>query len=74
MKLTAAFPLFAQIDMLSPEDGSKLGSLPAGSPGQGAFVSPITDFYLTNPIARASHVMAECSALAKSRVHAQAAE
>ena len=32
-----------------------------------AFVSPIADFYLTNPIARASKVMAECSALAKGR-------
>ena len=30
-----------------------------------AFVSPVGDFYLTNPIARASAVMAECSALAK---------
>ncbi len=28
-------------------------------------VSSIADFYLTNPIARASAVMAECSALAE---------
>ncbi|MFN7055543.1 NADH-quinone oxidoreductase subunit NuoG [Hyphomonas sp.] len=28
------------------------------------FVSPVVDFYLTNPIARASRTMAECSALA----------
>ena len=27
------------------------------------FRSPVTDFYMTNPIARASHTMAECSAL-----------
>ena len=27
------------------------------------FRSPITDFYMTNPIARASKIMAECSAL-----------
>ena len=32
---------------------------------KGAFASPVKDFYLTNPIARASAVMAECSALAK---------
>ncbi len=31
------------------------------------FVAPITDFFLTNPIARASAVMAECSALARVR-------
>ena len=28
-----------------------------------AFASPIRDFYLTNPIARASAVLAECSAM-----------
>ena len=31
-----------------------------------AFASPIKDFYQTNPIARASVTMAECSALAAS--------
>ncbi len=38
----------------------------AGSVGGEAFVSPIKDFYLTNPIARASAVMAEMSALKKT--------
>ena len=38
-----------------------------------ALVSPISDYYLTNPIARASAVMAECSALAKGQ-KAEAAE
>jgi NADH-quinone oxidoreductase subunit G len=37
------------------------------------FGSSIQDFYLTNPIARASRVMAECSALARGPV-LQAAE
>ena len=37
------------------------------------FAPAISDFYLTNPIARASAVMAECSALAKGRLQ-QAAE
>jgi NADH-quinone oxidoreductase subunit G len=32
----------------------------------------VTDFYLTNPIARASAVMAECSALARGEVRAAA--
>ena len=36
-----------------------------GQPGREPFVGPIGDFYLTNPIARASGVMAECSALAR---------
>ena len=37
-----------------------------GKPGEIAaepFTSPVTDFYLTNPIARASAVMQECSAM-----------
>ncbi|MCB1426839.1 MAG: hypothetical protein KDJ89_14230, partial [Notoacmeibacter sp.] len=37
------------------------------------FVSPVADFYLTNPVARASAVMAECSALARNGFR-QAAE
>jgi NADH-quinone oxidoreductase subunit G len=73
-KLYAAFPHFAGIDVLTPADASGLASLAAGELGQGALVSPIIDFYLTNPIARASHVMAECSAVAKGRTQAQAAE
>ncbi len=40
----------------------------------GPFVSPVRDFYLTNPIARASAVMAECSAIARDRLGAEAAE
>jgi NADH-quinone oxidoreductase subunit G len=32
------------------------------------FRNTIEDFYLTNPIARASAVMAECSALAAGRM------
>jgi NADH-quinone oxidoreductase subunit G len=40
----------------------------AGAVDRAPFVSPVTDFYLTNPIARASAVMAECSALARGRL------
>ena len=34
-----------------------------GKFGSAAFVSPIEDFFCTDPISRASTVMAECSAL-----------
>ncbi len=44
-----------------------------GAPDKAAFRSPIANFYMTNPIARASAVMAECSKLAH-RHHATAAE
>jgi NADH-quinone oxidoreductase subunit G len=37
------------------------------------FKSPVADFYLTNPIARASRVMGDCSALKTGR-KLQAAE
>ena len=68
--LTAAYPHMARIDAIEP--GSF--SLPnAGAVQAGAFVNAVQDFYLTNPIARASAVMAECSALAKGRLQ-QAAE
>ncbi len=75
-QLYAALPHFARIDAILPGDTQALASLPKGDTdlGQGALVPAIADFYLTNPIARASHVMAECSSLAKGRTLAQAAE
>ena len=64
--LFAEFPHFAEIDgvkagtVADVANTAKLG----GKIGKGVFASPVKDFYLTNPIARASAVMAECSALA----------
>jgi NADH-quinone oxidoreductase subunit G len=76
--LYAAHPHFAAIDDIAASDATAIGKLsangaPSGAPGKDALASPITDFYLTNPIARASSVMAECSALARGRM-LQAAE
>jgi NADH-quinone oxidoreductase subunit G len=45
-----------------------------GSLGNEPFKRTVADFYLTNPIARASRTMAECSALATSLDTAMAAE
>ncbi|HEX4177011.1 MAG TPA: molybdopterin-dependent oxidoreductase, partial [Rhizomicrobium sp.] len=45
-------------------DLGKLGK--KGKIADAAFTSPVQDFYQTNPIARASVTMAECSALAAS--------
>jgi NADH-quinone oxidoreductase subunit G len=77
-QLFADVPHLAKTDQIEKADASALAKLPAGTLGQGAFVSPIRDFYLTNPIARASRVMAECSTLAKDLAKrgalAQAAE
>jgi NADH-quinone oxidoreductase subunit G len=68
-------PHLQRVDTIEKGDSATIGALAQ----RGAialahpFVSAISDFYLTNPIARASAVMAECSALAKSRLQ-QAAE
>ena len=45
-----------------------------GDVDKAPFRSVIDDYYLTNPIARASAVMAECSALAEGRGAMTAAE
>ncbi len=68
--LYAAHPHFAGVDTV--EAGDVAGAVAAlaqrgGETGTGAFVSPVGDFYLTNPIARASRVLAECSRLARER-------
>ena len=72
--LYAAYPHFARLDVPASgghEDVAKLADI-GGAVDKAPFRSPITDFYLTNPIARASAVMAECSALANARVAAAA--
>ncbi|TCP42989.1 NADH-quinone oxidoreductase subunit NuoG [Rhodovulum marinum] len=63
-RLVKAAPHLALIDEV-PENA--WDALPEGPLGTGAFDSPVRDFYLTNPIARASKLMAELSALAKAR-------
>jgi NADH-quinone oxidoreductase subunit G len=65
-RLYAEFPHFARIDQIAAGDEADIAKVAklGGRLGKGAFTSPIRDFYLTNPIARASAVMAECSALA----------
>jgi NADH-quinone oxidoreductase subunit G len=66
--LFAAHPHLMRFDRITagdPADIAKLAKL-GGTPDKAPFVSPVTDFYLTNPIARASAVMAECSALANA--------
>ena len=65
----AVHPHMQRIGAVTPGDGADLRRLAqlAGAPDKAPFVSVIDDFYLTNPVARASAVMAECSALAEQR-------
>jgi NADH-quinone oxidoreductase subunit G len=62
-----------QIGPGEPADIQKLAAL-GGTADKSPFRSSIADFYFTNPIARASAVMAECSAIAHGRPAMTAAE
>jgi NADH-quinone oxidoreductase subunit G len=67
-KLHQSHPHFAKIDSVVDSDASAIenaAKIKGGKLSKTAFTSVVDDFYLTNPIARASAVMAECSALAR---------
>lgn len=73
-RLYADYPHFAALDEIAPGAGAEIAAVAkkAGKMTKSAFASPVKDFYLTNPIARASAVMAECSALARNNFQAAA--
>jgi NADH-quinone oxidoreductase subunit G len=62
-----AVPHLAMIDEVPMNE---ISPLELRAPGDADFVPAVKDFYLTNPIARASAVMAELSAMAKARSEA----
>jgi NADH-quinone oxidoreductase subunit G len=61
-------PQLMRLDALHPADHAGVGALAArrGPIGSDAFASAVADFYFTNPIARASSIMAELSTLKKN--------
>jgi NADH-quinone oxidoreductase subunit G len=65
--LFKAHPHLARIDQIERGNAADIEKLASrgGTPDKAPFRSPVGDFYLTNPIARASATMAECSALAR---------
>jgi len=68
--LAAAHPHLMRIGEIASgnlADIEKLAKF-GGSATKTPFRSPVADFYLTNPITRASAIMAECSALANAAV------
>ncbi len=73
--LAAAYPFLVRFDVVAPSDAGVFGQLAAlgGAIDKAPFAPAVADFYLTNPIARASRVMAECSALRRG-VQREAAE
>jgi NADH-quinone oxidoreductase subunit G len=63
----AAHPHLLRLDQIAagdPNDIRRLASL-GGTPDKAPFGIAVDDYYLTNPIARASAVMAECSVIAE---------
>jgi NADH-quinone oxidoreductase subunit G len=72
--LYKAYPHFQRLGVIAPADAADLHKLAGrgGSAERAPFRSSIGDFYFTNPIARCSAVMAECSALALGRSAAAA--
>ncbi|MBR9842978.1 MAG: NADH-quinone oxidoreductase subunit G [Rhodobacteraceae bacterium] len=68
--LVAEVPHLAKIDQVIDNGWD---ALPAKALGKGGFRTEIADFYLTNPIARASELMAELSANASARMSADLA-
>ena len=74
--LFKAHPHLQRIDTIEAGAAADIARLAGrgGAPDKSPFRSPVADFYLTNPIARASAVMAECSTMAKGIAALSAAE
>jgi NADH-quinone oxidoreductase subunit G len=74
--LFKAVPHLARVDQIAPGNAADIEKLAGGgtSADKAPFRSPISDFYLTNPIARASAIMGECSSLARGDRALTAAE
>jgi len=73
--LHAAHPHLSREEKIVADQSvlAKLADAASANLGGGAFTAAVSDFYLTNPIARASKIMAECSRLAQE-AHVEAAE
>jgi NADH-quinone oxidoreductase subunit G len=65
-----------RLGQIAPGDAADIAKLAAlgGAADKSPFVSSVEDYYFTNPIARSSAVMAECSAIAAGRPAMTAAE
>lgn len=60
-KLVDANPTFMRIDQVNPEPWGAFGPAKPGKVDAAPFRSPVTNFYMTDPISRASVTMAECT-------------
>ena len=74
--LFKAHPHLQRLDQIAPAERADIAALAArgGTLEKAAFGRALDDFYFTNPIARASAVMAECSQIAEGHAALTAAE
>jgi NADH-quinone oxidoreductase subunit G len=74
--LFAAHPHLQRVDTIAAGNSADIEKLAGlgGTPDRAPLRSAVEDFYFTNPIARASAVMAECSAIAEGAAALTAAE
>jgi NADH-quinone oxidoreductase subunit G len=63
--MVQAAPELGELDEVPVNKPAPRGEMP--TLGTGDFAAAVTDFYLTNPVARASQLMGELAALAKDR-------
>ncbi|MBL8561751.1 MAG: NADH-quinone oxidoreductase subunit G [Gemmobacter sp.] len=66
-RIVAAHPHLGRIDEVAVNEGA---ALPRITLGNAPFGQAVGDYYLTNPIARASALMGELQAMAKARIDA----
>ena len=66
-------PLYPNLEQIDEIPSNEWKPLKAGKLLEKDFLNLISDFYLTNPISRASSVMAELSAAAKARNNSKVA-
>ncbi len=64
-RIAAVAPHLVAYDEIEPAPWAKFGQ--SGELDSSAFLSPVDDFFATNPISRASTVMQECSAIRLAR-------
>jgi NADH-quinone oxidoreductase subunit G len=74
--LFKAHPHLQRIGQIAPGDAADLSRLAGlgGAVDKAALRSSVSEFYFSNPIARASAIMAECAALAEERATMTAAQ
>jgi NADH-quinone oxidoreductase subunit G len=61
LRMAGLVPHLSQVDEIVPAEWGAFGT--PGEMGPAPFAGAVTDFYMTNPICRASATMAECSEL-----------